>query len=117
MNHCKIIVQHCQQFYVNYLFRNCYYEFKFDNGFPFVAIFDEGASFFGQLGRHSGNKELDRGLFNTLWTCPVLNSRDTISNQVRSESPRFNLCFATHADVTMRLLNGIIFILTFNLII
>lgn len=67
-------------------------------------MFDEGATFFGSLGRHSNNKEYDRSLYNTLWTTPSLYTRDTSVYQIRLEDPRFNISMATHADSTIKLL-------------
>ena len=71
-----------------------------------LALFDKGAAMFGAMGRYnSGNKEYDKALYNTLWTCPPLYTRDTTAFKLRLHDPRFNMAFATHADVTLKLLN------------
>lgn len=71
-------------------------------------MFDEGAQLFGAMGRYSnGGKEYDKALYNTLWNTPPLYTRDTSGSKLRLYDPRFNMAFATHADVTIKLLDGI----------
>ena len=68
-------------------------------------MFDEAAALFGAMGRYcNGNKEYDRALYNTLWNCPALYSRDNSNYMLRLIDPRFNMAFATHADATLKLL-------------
>jgi hypothetical protein len=81
-----------------------------------IALFDEGAALFGQLGLHSGNKEYDKALYNTLWSTPPFMTYDTKTYQLRSEDPRFNMGFATHPDTTHKLLNSNYFIIFLILI-